>query len=179
MKEVWKLIDKLGNAYVSNIGNVKVGEKLVRKRKSPQGYLRCSINGKTEYIHRLVAMAFVKNHDVLNKNQVNHIDGNKLNNRADNLEWCTQRENNIHKAKLGRNNNNLKPVPVIGINAKDNEIRVFRSEAEASRYVNGKSRGVAKAVSGELRTYYGWIFKKIGLNSVDGLIRDLSNLHIA
>ena len=173
-KERWKLLDGSTDVYVSDLGNVKIGEKMVRKRNSPQGYLRCSVNGRQEYVHRLVATAFVDNDDVQNKNQVNHIDGNKLNNRANNLEWCTQRENNIHKAKLGRSNYDIKPVPVIGIDIENNQVRAFRSENEAGRFVNGKGRGVSKAVSGELRTYHGWIFKKINLSSINSLIGDLS-----
>lgn len=54
---------------------------------------------KTLYVHRLVATAFHINEDSLN--EVNHIDGNKLNNNAYNLEWCTSSENKIHARKLG------------------------------------------------------------------------------
>ena len=55
-----------------------------------KGYIRVSIGQRKYYLHRLVAMVYVPNPD--KKPCVNHIDGNKLNNNADNLEWCTSTE---------------------------------------------------------------------------------------
>ena len=52
-----------------------------------------SEGGGSKAIHRLVAQAFIPNDDPVNKNDVNHIDGNSLNNNIDNLEWCTPKEN--------------------------------------------------------------------------------------
>lgn len=51
------------------------------------------------YIHRLIAMTFIKNPE--NKREVNHIDGNKINNNVKNLEWSTRKENNDHAIKTG------------------------------------------------------------------------------
>lgn len=63
-----------------------------------KSYLRVQLSkhGKPKKysIHRLVADAFVENSH--NKDTVNHIDGNKFNNHYTNLEWVTQRENNVH-----------------------------------------------------------------------------------
>lgn len=58
-------------------------------------------NLKNVTIHRLVAKTFIKNDDVVNKTHVNHIDGNKLNNHIENLEWVTPSQNNIHANKTG------------------------------------------------------------------------------
>ena len=94
------LIDEYGNVFKPS------GEK--RKPKiNVHGYSEYSFfkapNRKTYRTHRLVALTFIPNPD--NKPQVNHKDGNKLNNHVSNLEWCTASENNFHSVKkLGNRN---------------------------------------------------------------------------
>lgn len=78
-------------------------ERFIRYQLTEKGYARVDLideNGKrTHYkVHRLVAKAFIKNPD--HKPQVNHIDGNKLNNSVTNLEWVTNKENVKHQQML-------------------------------------------------------------------------------
>lgn len=97
--EVWKDIAGYEGWYeVSNMGNVRNVKRGRLLTPTMAGYyLRVCLpprGTKKIYAHRLVAEAFIPNE--LNKPCVNHIDGNKENNRADNLEWVTFSENSRH-----------------------------------------------------------------------------------
>ena len=109
MEEEWKIIDGLNEYEVSNHGRLRsktrwidlqltkgrlIKECILKVFKNKKGYLRISLRGKNYRIHRLVANAFVPNPD--NLPQVNHKDGNKLNNHYLNLEWCTNSHNTAH-----------------------------------------------------------------------------------
>jgi hypothetical protein len=77
--------------------------KLIKPSIKRNGYVQVKLfkSGKRKYfnIHRLVAKCFIPNTE--NKREVNHIDGDKHNNCASNLEWVTSRENQLHAFKLG------------------------------------------------------------------------------
>ena len=96
MKEIWKQ-SIVENYEISNLGRVRniKTKNVVQPEKEEKGYCRLSIkiNGvKKHYpIHRLVAIAFIPN--PLNKAQVDHIDNDKSNNRVDNLQWVSNKEN--------------------------------------------------------------------------------------
>ena len=78
-------------------------QSFISQRINRSGYycVNLSIRGKckTFIVHRLIAKAFLPN--PLNKDTINHKDGNKLNNCVENLEWCTQKENMQHAWRSG------------------------------------------------------------------------------
>jgi hypothetical protein len=92
-------IDKQGVVYSHKYGK----NKILKQQDHYKGYKVVTlVHGeikKTMKVHRLVANAFLSND--LNKEQVNHIDGNKTNNRLNNLEWTTQSENQLHAHRTG------------------------------------------------------------------------------
>lgn len=101
---MWKQIENL-NYEVSEEGvvrNIKT-HKIIQGGISTSGYKMVSLYSENKrlhkQVHRLVAINFIENPE--NKPQVNHIDGNKLNNNVDNLEWVTGKENMKHALELG------------------------------------------------------------------------------
>lgn len=87
------------------------------------GYSTVRVNGKNEYVHRLVAETFKPERKDAERNEVNHRDGDKTNNHIDNLEWCTRSENLKHayahdlhdpaKAVEAMKKSHSKPVRII------------------------------------------------------------------
>ena len=103
------------NYYISNFGRVynKRSKKITLSPEGKNKYAKVKINGKKYRVHRLVATLFVPNPD--NKSFVDHIDGDRYNNRADNLRWVTSKENNLHLSKTTKNFRNLSEKDKEGI----------------------------------------------------------------
>lgn len=99
--EVRSLIKWHGTKYIK-----RENKKMLKKTKTTTGYFKVELcknkTKKSIRVHRLVAMAFVPNNDMKNRNIVNHIDRNILNNKASNLNWCTTKENAIYSVAIHR-----------------------------------------------------------------------------
>ena len=169
--EHWKVVEGTQGALeVSDLGRVKSNlrdGRILKTQPDKKGYhrLRMTIN-REKYsfkLHRLVAQAFIPNPD--NKPQVNHIDGNKNNNAANNLEWVSNKENahhavdnglweSVHAACIRTNTARMKPIVATKIST--GERLYFESVAAAERVIG--SRHITDVLKGKRRQAKGYTF---------------------
>ena len=123
------------------------------------GYVRINMRigdkTKCKLVHRIVAEIFVPNPN--NKPEVNHKDGDKLNNHADNLEWCSRSENLMHSYQiLGNNPPRSKAVRCLDTG------EIYPSASVAAKKIGVDPSNVSKAVRGVQQTAGGfrWEFAK-------------------
>lgn len=180
MKEVWKDIPGYEGYYqASTFGRVKsigrisirnngksehsvyhIKERLKKIQKQTQGYSQVVLykDGmqKTIRLNTLIAKMFVPNPE--NKPFVNHIDGDKSNNRADNLEWVTAKENISHAYRTGLLVHYTKAILQIDDNGC--LVKEYSSLKEAAESVCGSKGNICEACKGEKRKRaYGYYWK--------------------
>lgn len=165
MNEIWKDldIDNYDKYYqISNLGNVKSKiTGITCKQHTRNGYLStCLYNyenkkKRTMSIHRLVAKVFIENPN--DHNVVNHLDGNKHNNRATNLEWTSAKGNYRHAIKNGLFKPHSKKVEQYTKNGQ--LLATFDSIKEASRKTGANDRQISCVCKGKRKTSGGFIWK--------------------
>ena len=197
MQEIWVDIKDYEGLYqVSNLGRVKALEKVIIRKKcgirrypeiirklvpDKDGYLSvllCANNKvKTFKVHRLVATAFISNPE--NKPTINHKNGIKTDNRVENLEWATNKEQIVHARRAGLMNTNqygknnpmwnrkgkdspfAKPIYQIDI-VTNKIIKEFPSLTDAAISLNKHSGHISQVCQGKRNSAYGykWKYKK-------------------
>ena len=161
-----------GLYQVSNFGNIKSlrnkktrKEKIKRTRIGKNGYVRVDLfkngKGKTFFVHRLVAQAFIPNPQ--NLKEINHIDEKTSNNIVDNLEWCDRKYNINYGDRTQKCIEKLKGVNAKRIKQYDKTgkfICMWNSMSEASQKLNISQGSISRCCNGKsnIAGGYKWHF---------------------
>ncbi len=155
----WKKIEGKTNYSISSSGDVRNDKtgRILKPHKGTAGYYQVMMGRKTTplYVHRLVAIAFIPNPNELP--QVDHINGDKLNNRVENLRWVTVSENCWGFGYDGRIENRKKKIRAFN---NDQEI-IFSSRNECAKYFGLTKSRIAYGktfVKGKMK---GWAFELV------------------
>jgi len=148
--ENWKKFDENDNKeyFVSTAGrlkstDVKTNEDFIMKpTQRNDGYRIVHINGKTCYVHRLVAEAFIDNPD--NKPTVNHKNGVDAGDSVDNLDWATYAEQTQHAYEMGLITSGA--TPMIALDSNGEVIAQHDTTIEALSCYNGKQLYYSKDI---------------------------------
>jgi hypothetical protein len=177
MEETYKDISGYEGIYqISDNGNVKSlsfnnsGKEKVLKFGLNDGYLTVMLykNGKRKncLVHRLIGNEFIPNPN--HKPQINHIDGNKKNNRVKNLEWVSVSENQTHRFKIlgykGPNfgklgENNSYSIKVDQYSKKGGFIKTWGSMMDVKRELGISNINIGRCCRGEIMSAGGYVWK--------------------
>ncbi len=185
-KEIWKnVVGYEGHYKVSNHGRIKSlrriresnGGTYITKEKilvpiiKTTGYIQATFhrNKKSEIVlvHRIVAKHFLPK-PIKGRVQVNHKDGNGLNNYIENLEWCTPSENGLHSYRVlgnkpwslglwGKDHPTSKPV--IQKDMQGNTIKIWDCGLDAVRGIGADSGGITHCCQGKIKNHMGYIWE--------------------
>lgn len=155
-RQISELQVNFGNSYhVTSCGKIfKVRDGAWRQERTfnCKGYRLARIMGRLYRVHRAVAEVYCPNPE--NKPHVNHLDCNRANNHASNLEWVTNAENMQHAYEMGRIPRAKRPV--VGFNRSGDGI--FLSAMEKARLFGISPQGVWRAVTGNAKTAGGYVW---------------------
>ena len=157
--EQWKEWPQDPRIKVSNKGNVvsyKRGAPYpLTVRHNSCGYQMVDASRPPQYVHRMVAETWIPNPN--HHKEVNHINGDKDDNRVENLEWMTRSQNLRHAYRTGLKKGYAKGTPI--------RIRetgeIFESQSECARRIGGNAPSISKCLAGTLSTHHGYHFEYV------------------
>lgn len=141
LQEEWRGCEDYPGLFVSNLGRVKRGGRILKQYQEPQGYMR--VHGDTNSVvrvHTLVAKAFLP--FIMGKTQVDHKDENKANNIVTNLRWVTSKENTELAGKSGKLSRKVKKRAIVAVNVDTLEVGRYASIVEAERQLGVDNRNI-------------------------------------
>lgn len=166
----WKQIKGFSRYSVSDMGEVKSERtgSILKQFDNGRGYLKVSLKGddgkqRNVSVHRLVALAFVHNDDPNLKTQVNHINEDKHDNDASNLEWVTPSENIRHGTGIARRAETTS-LPVVMI--YEGLSVVFDSASDAERRTGISAKSIQKCCANRMKSTCGASFAYLGAKVV-------------
>lgn len=170
MEEIWKDIPEYENIYqASNFGNIKsIKRNIILKpiiRNDGYLFVNLSKNGKSKpiKIHKIIAKTFLNN--LYNYPVINHKDGNKSNNKVDNLEYCSQSYNLKEAYRIGirkANKTNVgKRKKILQINKNGKIINEWNSIKEASIQLHIKDSNISQVCKNKRNYAGGYIWRYV------------------
>ena len=156
-EELWKEWPQDPRIKVSNKGNVVSYKRGVcypyKVGHTHDGYQRVKASRQPQLVHRMVADTWIPNPN--NYREVNHINGNKDDNRVENLEWTTRSQNMHHAWRTGLTKGRSTPIRIVETG------ETFESISECARRIGGDLSNISHCLAGRQSTHRGYHFEYV------------------